>query len=92
VKVRAGSNLEPGNAAEIAGAGVLQKQQERAVAEAEAAWRASWFERMSFELTHKCRLNHQIGWIAQKPWQWKQNGALQTLWGNNTALVSFSAS
>jgi len=24
--------------------GVLQKQQERAVAEAEAAWRASWFE------------------------------------------------
>jgi len=24
-----------------------KKQQERAVAEAEAAWRASWFERMS---------------------------------------------
>jgi len=43
VKVRAGRNqIEPGNAAEIAGAGVL-KQQERAV-EAEAAWRASWFE------------------------------------------------
>jgi len=39
-----------------------------------------------FELTHKCRLNHQIGCIAQSSVE--ERGGFTDLVGNNTALVS----